>query len=72
MDGLAIFQGYHAQVSAQFGDVNPIAHTSVRLDLPAGWFAQGSLTPLALNVRAFAQNLFFKIASSVHCGDACF
>ena len=54
MCGLAILQSYHAEIFPKIRDENPVADAAIRLHFTARGLKQSSLTPLALDVWAFA------------------
>src|SRR2546422_2076794 len=58
---------HDTQVSLAFRDKDPIADPSIRLHFAANGLSQSQLAPVAADVGALAQNLFFKVPSRSHC-----
>lgn len=62
MDRDAISQCHHTQIAPQFGDINPVANSSVlRLHLAPQGIRQGLPAPFELDVRPFGQHLLAKV-----------
>lgn len=66
MHCLAILQRHHTQVLPKFRNENPVTNAAIRLYFAADGLAQGSFAPFALDIRTFAQDLFFEVARCFH------
>ena len=67
MNGLAIFEGDHAQVTLQLFDPYSVAHAAVfRLHFAAKRLAQRQLDPLGLDVRPFEHHVVAKVGRGLH------
>jgi hypothetical protein len=67
VNGFAIFQCYHTQVSAKFWDEDPEAVAAIVLCLHAHRRTPGKFAPLTSQVRALAKYLFLEIERRLHC-----